>query len=214
MATIVDGTDGITTPGLVNIAGETIATTLDVAGATTLASLAVTGTATAVNLRTNGIATNIYPVVSGTAVSPASGAAIDFSGIPSYAKRIIVMFNNVSTNGTSPIIIQIGVGTPTVTGYLGTAANISTATVSTAFTTGFGVTSSNSNVTFWHGSVQIYSVGSNAWVSSTGMAQSNLPIATCGGGSVTLSGVLNFLRITTVNGTDVFDSGRINIMWD
>jgi len=202
MATVVDGTDGVTTPGLVNTAGQTIATTLAVAGATTLASLQV-----------NGIATNVYPVVSGTAVSPASGAAIDFSGIPSYAKRIIVMFNNVSTSGTSPIIIQIGVNTPTVTGYLGSAANISTATVSTAFTTGFGVTSGNSNVTFWHGSVQIYSVGSNTWVSSTAMAQSNLPIATCGGGSVTLSGTLNFLRVTTVTAS-AFDSGRINIMWD
>lgn len=202
MATIVDGTDGVTTPGLVNTAGQTIATTLAVTGATALASLQV-----------NGIATNVYPVVSGTAVSPASGAAIDFSGIPSYAKRIIVMFNNVSTSSTSPIIIQIGVNTPTITGYLGSAANISSSSTSTAFTTGFGATSANSNVTFWHGSVQIYSVGSNAWVSSTAMAQSNLPIATCGGGSVTLSGTLNFLRVTTVTAS-AFDSGRINIMWD
>lgn len=203
MATIVDGTDGITAPGLASTAGQTIATTLDVTGATTLASLQV-----------NGIATDVYPVVSGTAVSPASGTSINFASIPSYAKRIIVMFNNVSTSGTSPIIIQIGVNTPTVTGYLGSAANIASSSTSTAFTTGFGATSANSNVTFWHGSVQIYSVGSNAWVSSTGMAQSNLPIATCGGGSVTLSGVLNYVRITTVNGTDAFDSGRINIMWD
>jgi len=213
MATIVDGTDGVTTPGLVNTAGETIATTLAVAGATTLASLAVTGTATAVNLRTNGIATNIYPVVSGTAVSPASGAAIDFSGIPSYAKRIIVMFNSVSTTGTPNIIVQVGVGTPTITGYLGSVANISTGSVAVSYTTGFGFTGGNSNVTIWHGAMQIYSVGSNTWVSSVSASQSNTPVGTCGGGSVTLSGTLNFLRITTVTAS-AFDAGSINIMWD
>ena len=47
MAVTIDGTSGITTPGVVNTAAETIATTLAVTGAATLSStLAVTGVTT------------------------------------------------------------------------------------------------------------------------------------------------------------------------
>jgi hypothetical protein len=35
-----------------------------------------------------------------------------------------------------------------------------------------------------------------------------------GGGEVSLSGTLDRVRITTVNGTDTFDAGSINIMYE
>ena len=34
------------------------------------------------------------------------------------------------------------------------------------------------------------------------------------GGSIALGGVLDRIRITTVNGTDVFDAGSINILYE
>jgi hypothetical protein len=34
------------------------------------------------------------------------------------------------------------------------------------------------------------------------------------GGSVTLSGTLDRVRITTVSGTDTFDAGSINILYE
>ena len=35
-----------------------------------------------------------------------------------------------------------------------------------------------------------------------------------GGGNVTLGGALDRIRVTTVNGTDLFDAGSINIMYE
>ena len=58
-------------------------------------------------------------LTSGTAQASTSGTAIDFTGIPSWAKRITVMFNGVSTNGTSNPQIQLGSGSPTTSGYTG-----------------------------------------------------------------------------------------------
>jgi hypothetical protein len=58
-------------------------------------------------------------ITSGTAVS-ASGTSVDFTGIPSTAKRITVMFSGVSTNGTSIIQVQLGdSGGVETTGYVG-----------------------------------------------------------------------------------------------
>jgi hypothetical protein len=34
------------------------------------------------------------------------------------------------------------------------------------------------------------------------------------GGTVTLSGTLDRVRITTVNGTDTFDAGTVNILYE
>jgi hypothetical protein len=56
-------------------------------------------------------------------------------------------------------------------------------------------------------------MGSNVFVGS-GMFRRN---ATTGGttqGSVTLSGTLDRIRLTTANGTDTFDAGSVNIMYE
>ena len=74
-----------------------------------------------VSASVNGTAGNV-PLVSGTSQASTSGTSIDFTSIPSWVKRITVMFNGVSTNGTSNLQIQLGTGatpTYTVTGYLG-----------------------------------------------------------------------------------------------
>ena len=54
---------------------------------------------------------------SSTAQATTSGTSITFTGIPSWVKRITVMFNGVSTSGTSPVQIQLGAGSVTTTGY-------------------------------------------------------------------------------------------------
>jgi len=40
------------------------------------------------------------------------------------------------------------------------------------------------------------------------------PSVTLAGGSVALGGTLDRVRITTVNGTDTFDAGSINILYE
>ena len=46
------------------------------------------------------------------------------------------------------------------------------------------------------------------------MADGNGNRAIFGAGNVTLSGALDRIRLTTANGTDVFDGGSANIIYD
>ena len=61
----------------------------------------------AINLDGNGLNTTGL-INSATAQNSTSGTSIDFTGIPSGVKRITVMFNGVSTSGTSILLIQGG----------------------------------------------------------------------------------------------------------
>ena len=187
------GTTGITTPGLTNSGNETITGTLNVGGLTP----------------------NVYPIVSGTAVASTSGTSIDFTSIPSWVRRITVMFSGVSTNGTSTPLIQIGAGSVTTSGYLGVgnATVAGGATSGTNFTTGFGVQSALA-ANILHGHMVLTNVTSNTWVASHAMGTSNGTTTMVGSGTLALGGTLDRVRITTVNGTDTFDAGTINLLWE
>lgn len=156
-------------------------------------------------------------LTSGTAVASTSGTAIDFTGIPSWVRRITVMFNGVSTNGASVIQIQLGdSGGVETTGYLGSSGFIQNAgTSGTAnFTSGFGITSAVNAASTYHGSMTITLLGSNQWVANGVFGRSDAAIPNFGYGSKTLSDTLDRVRITTVNGTDAFDAGSINILYE
>lgn len=155
----------------------------------------------------NGVSSNI---VSGTAVASTSGTSINFTGIPSWVKRITVMLNGVSTNGVSNLQIQIGAGSITSTGYNSASY---TNTVKSVSTTGFQ-TDSSAATFVRSGLMTICTMGSNIWVASGSWAsQSNSDISYFAGG-ISLGGTLDRLRITTVNGTDTFDAGTINILYE
>jgi hypothetical protein len=154
---------------------------------------------------------------SGTAQATTSGTAITFTGIPSTAKRITVMFNGVSTNGTSPVQVQLGSGSVTTSGYNGSATyqGGTNATQGGAGTTGLlvdpNITGSASNTRY--GNMMINNLGSNTWVASVAVGRQDA-YTHVGGGSVTLSGALDRVVLTTVNGTDTFDAGSVNIFWE
>jgi hypothetical protein len=162
----------------------------------------------------NGIGSSI--ITSGTAVASTSGTSIDFTSIPSWVKRITVMFNGVSTSGTSPIQIQIGSGSVTTTGYVSTSSRLqdSSAVSVGNSTTGFYIqTASASNVLY--GSMQIVNLTSNVWVEQAVFAAtSGATYSFTSSGFVSLSGTLDRVRITTVGGTDTFDAGSINILYE
>ena len=149
-------------------------------------------------------------LISGTAVS-ASGTSVDFTGIPSWVKRITVMFQGISTNGTSNYMAQIGAGSVTTSGYVGSAAFVAGGTQA-SFTTGFGVLNSPAAGGTYSGVLILNNLTGNVWVSSGSMATSGNNWVSSG--ILTLSGTLDRVRITTVNGTDTFDAGTINIMWE
>jgi len=156
-------------------------------------------------------------LVSGTAVASTSGTSIDFTGIPSWVKRITVMFNGVSTNGTSSPMIQIGTsGGVQTSGYACTASSINAGTAGvSAYTTGFTVRSGNA-ATALIGFLTLSLVDSatGTWSCSGTLGDTGTTSTYTLGGIRVLSGTLDRVRITTVNGTDTFDAGSINILYE
>lgn len=140
-----------------------------------------------------------------------SGTSVDFTGIPSWAKKITVMFNGVSTNGTSVVQMQVGSGSVVSSGYNAAAAFVvnSAATVSATYSTGFGtVFAAASDARRGH--ILLTNLSSNLWVASGAMISANG--ATTLGGDVILSGTLDRIRLTTINGTDTFDAGSVSLL--
>ena len=147
-----------------------------------------------------------------TAVASTSGTAIDFTSIPTWVKRITVMFDGVSTNGTNRYLVQVG----TSSGYVNTGYTSGAGTGANYFssTAGFAITENNSASTVIFGNAIICNISSNSWVLSSTTVSSADSRLNVGAGSVALSGGLDRVRITTVNGTDAFDAGTINIMYE
>lgn len=150
-------------------------------------------------------------IKSGTSVT-ASGTSIDFTGIPSWVKRITVMFSGVSTSGTSVVQIQLGdSGGFETTGYSSGGQNGANAPA--FFSAGFPVESGGAAAWARGGQLILSLVGSNTWVYSSCMTAASAQML-FGSGVKTLSDTLTQVRITTVNGTDTFDAGTINILYE
>ena len=161
-----------------------------------------------------GGAARATAVVSGTSVASTSGTSIDFTGLPSWVKRITVMFSGVSTSGTSPFLIQIGSGSVDATGYISTSCGVvdAAAVGSNSSTAGFIIRSVfAANVC--SGNLTLTNISGNIWTSSH-TAKMNTTTCVLGGGDKSLSGTLDRVRITTVNGTDTFDAGTVNILYE
>ena len=186
----------------------------DTSGTVTLTVPAVAGTNTVTvpagtgTMAVQGVSTNI---VSGTSVVSTSGTAIDFTGIPSWVKRITVLFNGVSTNGTSILLLQIGAGSVINTGYVSVASVNAT---NAAQTTGYGVMGVVSAAYTVSGAVRITNITGNTWVSDGVLSSGAGGNVHVSGGTLALSGTLDRVRLTTVNGTDTFDAGSINILYE
>lgn len=159
----------------------------------------------------------LAPIVSGTAVASTSGTSIDFTSIPSWVKRITVMFGGVSTNGSSVIQVQLGdSGGVETTGYatLGGYIQNSGASAVAGIASGFGITAASSSASVYVGSVVLTLLGSNQWIANGSFARTDSVVQNFVQGSKTLSDTLDRVRITTVNGTDTFDAGSINILYE
>jgi hypothetical protein len=153
-----------------------------------------------------------------TAQASTSGTSIDFTGIPSWVKKVTVMFNGVSTNGTSPPILRLGTSSGFVSsGYSGSnSVGISSAfgskSVSTSFFIGYDTANWAATIAA-SGAIVLTNITGNTWVASGSLGTaSNYTYWTQG--SIALASALTQLRITTDGGTDTFDAGSINIMYE
>ena len=155
------------------------------------------------------------PLTLGTAQASTSGTAIDFTGIPSWVRRVTVMFNGVSLSGTSRLVVRLGTSSGVVAaGYTAVAIAINSAssTAGAAETTGFSVFQNLAADTV-SGHMVISRITGNTWVASH-TVRIAATICSIGGGDITLAADLDRIRITTVGGTDTFDAGSLNIMYE
>ena len=184
-------------------------------GTVTVSAPAVSGSNTITLPATTGTAATLGTTLTqGTAQATTSGTSIDFTSIPSWVKRITIMFQGVSTSGTSTVQVQIGSGSVTTSGYLSTAFGSSTTSVAnTGSTSGFPVEDAGLATYTRGGIMTICNLTSNTWIYQSSILRAS-GVISMGAGSIALSGILDRVRITTVNGTDTFDAGSINIMYE
>jgi hypothetical protein len=152
-------------------------------------------------------------LVQGTAVASTSGTSIDFTSLPAWVKRLTVMFKGVSLSSSSNFLIQVGAGSVTSTGYVSSTGIVRASTgLWTSSTAGFIGYNGGAGYTHF-GHFTITNVSSNIWVCSHAYGDSGADTM-IGGGNISLGGTLDRVRITTVNGTDTFDAGSVNILYE
>jgi len=161
------------------------------------------------NLTTTGV------INSGTTQNSTSGTTITFTGIPSGTKRITMMLNGVSTSGTSNWLWQLGSGSLTTSGYIGCGSRAANGgvVVNGSFTAGFGIPF-DTGAAVAYGNIVFCLISSNTW-SCTGML-GRAADTTIGStyGVIALGGACDRVAITTIGGTDTFDAGSVNILYE
>jgi hypothetical protein len=150
-----------------------------------------------------------------TSKASTSGVAVQFTGIPSWARRITVAFNGVSSNGATNLLVQLGTGgAPTVTGYTGNSVfSWTSGVVPVSSTAGIPVFNNASNYNHY-GHLTLTNISGNTWLASGEFVTTGTQGSTVSGGVVTLAGALDYLRVVAANGTDVFDAGAINLFFE
>ena len=231
-ANLVDGTivnaDISASAAIVDTKLATISTASKVSNSATTATNANTAsaivardgsgnfTAGTITADLTGTASGNARLVRGTFVASTSGTFIDFTGIPSWTKKITVIFYGVSTNGTTGVQIQLGdSGGVETTGYLGSGTAISgtNACGIATYTSGFVMLGSLVGATR-SGLLTIANIASNVWVASGTFDEASAAQAGTTQGFKDLSATLDRVRITTVSGSETFDGGVINIIYE
>ena len=196
-------------------------------GIAATANTALSNSSTAVTTANAAVATAnaAARLVIGTAVNPTSGTSVNFTGIPSWAKRISVNFANISTNGTSAEVIRVGTSSGFVTsGYAATCSYITTASsaASVDSSAGFNLMGQNAsgNQVQLSGRVVIDLVGvfsgTTYWACSGVISRIDpgLNFQKFVAGQIGLSGTLDRIQLTTIVGTASFDGGLVNIIYE
>jgi hypothetical protein len=129
------------------------------------------------------------------------------------------MFNGVSTTGTSRVMIQLGDSGGIETSGYNSGSYFLQGTASNGFIDG-----PSGFIIYWDGAealrygvmqINLLNASTNLWSEFGNFvvdaAVDGLVICS---GTKALSATLDRIRITTVNGTDTFDAGSINILYE
>lgn len=157
------------------------------------------------------------PLTQGTVQATTSGTEKDFA-IPAWARRIRAMLQGVSLSGAALLRFRLGVSGGIVTsGYLGAGSVIAAVVATLNQTAGWDIyNSAPAGADIYTGSLEITQLDAtnNIWVASGVFAQTSSARTYTVSGQVTLASALTTLRLTTSNGTDTFDAGSVNIIYD
>jgi hypothetical protein len=156
------------------------------------------------------------PLTLRTAQATTSGTSFSFPSIPSWVKRVTVMFDSVSTNGSSRVQVQLGdAGGVETSGYVASSTETKETNIvgGTPFTSGFAIVYGTDG-SARTGALTITSMGGNKWVAHGVFTNNGISSTAQVAGVKTLSDTLTQLLVTTVNGTDAFDAGAINVMYE
>jgi hypothetical protein len=155
-------------------------------------------------------------LTSGSVQSPTSGTVVDFTGIPSWAKRITLLMNNISVNTSSTVyLVQVGSGSFSTSGYV-VQADLS-GSASGVYTNGiYAGYNAGSSSYIISTTLVLCLLGSNTWVvaGTGGLMNVTSTGWQINGSTPSLSGALDRIRITTYNGTATFTAGSINILYE
>ena len=230
MTVNIDGTTGVSAVQAGALA-NTITTTMLQANSVN-SQIIATGSVTSTKLAANSVNTAaigdysispsklLYQKTYGTPTITSTGAtSYEYTNIPNWANRITIMFWNVSGSGTSPMKIQVGNSSSYVTGtvYYHEAQYASPGS-SSGVDTGFSLHQVVAAADRSDGKMILDrfalsgSANANVWsainaVETEGQAQS-------GGGCVDVGTELTRLRLIATNGTDTFDTGQFNIIYE
>jgi hypothetical protein len=199
--------------------GSNVATKVAVTGDVTISNAGVTAigndkVVTAKILDANVTPAKLsQPLTLATAQNTTSGTSIDFTGIPSWAKRITVMLGGVSTSSTSNLLLRLGTSSGFVSsGYESIATEAASTVATTTSTAGMLLQFDTAAAETLNGQYVLTNITGNAWVMA-GIGKSGNWLATASGYSA-LAATLDRVRLTTVNGSDTFDAGEVNIMYE
>jgi hypothetical protein len=162
--------------------------------------------------------TSAANLVQATPVTSTSGTSIVFGSIPSYVKRVTIMFEYVGLTGSSDARLLILLGT--AAGFGGSTYNSTQIDVGgTNQEQGFSSTSGllvgyAANGSQVRGAAVITQLTPNTWSFSSNVNRSDAAFLNIAAGTGALSDVLTQISITSLNGTDTFNSGVINIMYE
>lgn len=156
-------------------------------------------------------------------VATTSGTAIEFTGIPSWAKKITLNLEGVSLSGVAGVIVQIGTSSGfEITGYNSVAvyAIAGANSIGNTSTVGFATEGISGTYTVpateRYGTIQLTNIAGNRWIASGTIGRLGVtPISSSSfGGAKTLAGTLDRVRLNTTNGVDTFDAGNTSILWE
>ena len=150
-----------------------------------------------------------------TRIAAAGKQNMMFTNIPAYVKRITVILDNIKINSTQIPILQLGSGRIQTDNYMASVTYLGiSAFGGDYFTDGFRVTSTSGPGDIRNGYyVLVTTPGTNVWICTGTFGSQNTFMTWCGG-RVELPGALDQLKVSTTNGSDLFATGTVNVLYE